>query len=61
MSAMVWQLHDAMFAHRVGCDVCGEVECSPDVEAFEMTGKLICSDCFDALDCNAIEELGDEE
>ena len=61
MSAMVWRLHDAMFAHRGDCDVCGEAEYSPSLEAFEMTGKLICSDCFDALDANAIDELGDDQ
>jgi hypothetical protein len=50
MSAMVWRLHDAMLVHRGGCDGCGEAEFSPDIEAFELTGKLVCPDCFEPDD-----------
>lgn len=55
MSAMLWRFMDACTNPRgpTGCTICGEAEFSPDIEAFEATGRLICSECFEAL-----EELG---
>ena len=32
---------------RTFCPGCGETHFSPNVEAFEMTGNLVCDDCFD--------------
>jgi hypothetical protein len=32
---------------RQSCPGCGEAAFSPNVEAFEMTGALVCDDCFD--------------
>lgn len=31
----------------LACPGCGETHFSPNVEAFELTGKLVCDDCFD--------------
>lgn len=51
MSAMLWRLHDAMIFAEGGCALCGETdEFSPDVEAFELTGKLICTVCFEGME-----------
>ena len=51
MSAMLWRLHDAMIFAEGGCAICGDQdEFSPDVEAFEETGKLICSPCFEGVE-----------
>jgi len=51
--AMLWRLHDAMVFAEGGCAFCGDQdEFSPDVEAFELTGKLICSVCWEA-ECEA--------
>jgi hypothetical protein len=48
-NAKVWALMDAMEIHPGGCAVCGDDdEFSPDIEAFEETGVLICSACFEA-------------
>jgi len=32
----------------LACKGCGETHFSPNAEAFETTGKLICDDCFEA-------------
>lgn len=29
----------------LACPGCGETHFSPNVEAFELTGKLVCDDC----------------
>lgn len=51
MSAMLWRLHDAMVFAEGGCALCGDDdEFSPDIEAFETTGKLICLACFDGME-----------
>ena len=45
----IWRLHDAMQFEAGGCAICGDQdEFSPNVEAFEITGKLICSDCWES-------------
>ena len=31
----------------LACRGCGETHFSPNVEALELTGKLVCDDCFD--------------
>jgi hypothetical protein len=42
-----WAFYDAVQAHSGGCQCCGDDdEFSPDVEAFEETGELLCSDCW---------------
>lgn len=53
----LWRLHDTMAApHTPGCAICGDDdEFSPNVEAFERSGKLICDACADD------EETFDEE
>lgn len=48
----LWNLHDACTdPDRSGeCQNCGESEFSPNAEAFEVTGRLLCSLCAeDAL------------
>jgi hypothetical protein len=51
MSAMLWRLMDACLYGPGGCVMCGdEDEFSPDIEAFEVTGKLICSVCFEGME-----------
>lgn len=51
MSAMLWRLMDACLYGPGGCVMCGEDdEFSPDIEAFETTGKLICSPCFEGME-----------
>jgi len=51
MSAMLWRLHDAMMFAEGGCALCGDTdEFSPDTEAFELTGKLICTVCFEDME-----------
>jgi hypothetical protein len=56
MSAMLWRFMDAVHPANPssgGCAFCGDQdEFSPDVEAFELTGKLICSVCWEA-ECEA--------
>jgi hypothetical protein len=48
-AAKVWALFDAMEVHPGGCVICGDDdEFSPDIEAFEETGVLMCSGCFEA-------------
>lgn len=45
----LWRLYDAVTCSRGGCAICGDDdEFSPDIEAFEETGVLICSLCFEA-------------
>lgn len=52
-SDVMWRLYDAMHDPRRagGCENCGDTdEFSPDCEAFEVTGRLLCSLCAeDAL------------
>jgi hypothetical protein len=44
-----WAFYDAVEAHSGGCQVCGDNdEFSPDVEAFEETGEILCSLCWEA-------------
>ncbi len=61
MSDFDWRFMNACLGPSRGCAICGEAEFSPDIEAFETTGRLICSDCFEVLDETAIEELGGDE
>jgi hypothetical protein len=28
-----------------GCEDCGEADCQPNVEAFELSGKILCDEC----------------
>ena len=52
----LWRLYDAVTGHLGGCAICGDDdEFSPDIEAFEETGVLICSACFEAQ-CEALED-----
>ena len=50
MSAVkAWAFYDAVHDHSGGCQICGDDdEFSPDVEAFEETGEILCSICWDA-------------
>ena len=44
-----WAFYDAVEAHSGGCQVCGDNdEFSPDVEAFEETGEILCTLCWEA-------------
>jgi len=44
-----WAYHDAVQAHTGGCTTCGDDdEFSPDVEAFEDTGRIVCTPCWAA-------------
>jgi formylmethanofuran dehydrogenase subunit E len=52
----LFNLMDAMAIPRGGCETCGEVEFSPNVEAFEETGQIMCDECAEAL----FEEIGYE-
>jgi hypothetical protein len=63
-AAKVWALFDAMEAHSGGCVICGDDdEFSPDIEAFEEVGVLMCSACFegqceaDADEAQALERM----
>ena len=31
------------------CEVCGEEDFSPNIEAFEISGKLLCDECADEV------------
>jgi formylmethanofuran dehydrogenase subunit E len=31
------------------CEVCGESEVSPNIEASEISGKAVCDDCADEI------------
>jgi len=54
-AAKAWALFDAMQVHPGGCVICGDDdEFSPNVEAFEDVGLLMCSACFEAQ-CEADE------
>ena len=49
-----WNMHDAMLGRTAsgggGCEHCGETdEFSPNVEAFELSGELVCDDCADTV------------
>jgi hypothetical protein len=44
-----WAFYDAVIDHVGGCQVCGDDdEFSPNAEAFEDTGAIMCDLCFDA-------------
>lgn len=60
MSAVyAWAFYDAVHAHSGGCQCCGDDdEFSPDVEAFEETGEILCTLCWEA-DQAAREEADD--
>lgn len=36
-------------ADQRGCAICGETDISPNVEAFEVTGQIVCDDCADGV------------
>jgi hypothetical protein len=57
MSAVkAWAFYDAVHAHSGGCQVCGDNdEFSPDVEAFEETGEILCTLCWEAEQERAAE------
>lgn len=31
------------------CEVCGEEDISPNVEAFELSGEIVCDDCAEQI------------
>ena len=31
------------------CEECGEEDFSPNIEAFEISGKCVCDDCADVI------------
>ena len=31
------------------CEVCGDSDFSPNVEAFELSGKIVCDECADEI------------
>jgi len=47
-AAKAWAFYDAVQAHSGGCQCCGDDEFSPDVEAFEETGEILCTLCWEA-------------
>ena len=49
MSAVyAWAFYDAVHAHSGGCQCCGDDdEFSPNAEAFEETGEIVCDACWD--------------
>ncbi len=54
-----WAYYDAVQAHAGGCTTCGDDdEFSPDVEAFEETGRIVCTPCW-ASEAAADEEADD--
>lgn len=55
-AAKVWALYDAVTGHLGGCAICGDDDdFSPDIEAFEETEMLICSECY-ASQCEAVAD-----
>lgn len=54
-----WRLMDALLGRTVahlndpsaptGCAHCGEDEFSPNVEAFELSGEVVCDDCAEQV------------
>lgn len=32
-----------------GCDRCGEGDISPNVEAYELSGEIVCNDCAEQI------------
>ena len=50
MSAVkAWAFYDAVHDHSGGCQICGDDdEFSPDQEAFDETGEILCSICWEA-------------
>ena len=51
-----WAFYDAVMANSGGCQVCCETdEFSPNAEAFEETGEIMCSDCWEADQAKAEE------
>ena len=58
-AARAWAFYDAVHAHSGGCQSCGDDdEFSPNVEAFEETGEIVCSDCWEADQERAAEAAG---
>jgi hypothetical protein len=57
MSAVyAWAFYDAVHAHSGGCQICSETEeFSPNAEAFEETGEIMCGDCWEAEQAKAEE------
>lgn len=47
MSATVYHFPDSPRT-ALACRDCGETHYSPNVEAFETTGRLVCDDCYEA-------------
>jgi hypothetical protein len=47
----MWRLMDACLSPDTprGCDCIDDGECGVDQDAFEATGKLICSDCWERM------------
>ena len=51
-----WAFYDAVQSHSGGCQCCGDDdEFSPDVEAFEETGEILCALCWEAEQAKAEE------
>ena len=51
-----WAFYDAVHAHPGGCQICSETdEFSPNAEAFEETGEIMCGDCWEAEQARAEE------
>ena len=47
-AAKAWAFYDAVMANTDGCQVCCETdEFSPNAEAFEETGEIVCDACWD--------------
>jgi hypothetical protein len=54
--ARAWAFYDAVHDHSGGCAICGDDdEFSPNIEAFEETGTIICDSCFEAQ-CEALAD-----
>lgn len=46
----LWRMKDAMESNSGGCAHCGDDdEFSPNVEAFEICGELLCDDCAEEI------------
>jgi formylmethanofuran dehydrogenase subunit E len=38
-----------MLPTQKGCHTCGEENISPNIEAFEISGKIVCDECADEI------------
>ena len=55
-ASKAWAFYDAVMANTGGCQVCFETdEFSPNAEAFEDTGEIVCGDCWQAEQARADE------